>query len=144
MMQEKSTGFLIFRKDDEKDKKEYLLLNYPAGHWDYPKGHVEVNETEIETAYRELEEETGIKKEDVEVYEDFRETIDYIYKKGRDISHKEVVYFLGETEDKGVDLSIEHKGYTWLPYKEALMKLTFKNAKDLLKKAKGHLEGKRE
>ena len=137
MIQEKSAGFLIYRNEE---KTKYLLLHYPAGHWDYPKGHVEEGEEELETALRELREETGIKEKEVKVIDDFRETIDYVYQKRGQLSHKEVVYFLGKTDKKNIKISREHQDHTWLPYKEGLDRLTFKNARDLLIKAHDHLK----
>jgi len=141
MIQEKSTGFLIYRENDER---EFLLLHYPAGHWDYPKGHVERGETEIETALRELEEETGITESDIDIIEGFRETIDYFYHKRYDMSHKQVVYFLGRSRTKDVKISREHQDYIWLKYDKAMDKLTFKNAMNLLEKAQEHLEEHKE
>ncbi len=135
MLDEVSGGVLVYR--DEEPKK-YLLLHYPAGHWDYPKGHVEGNETEKEAAIRELEEETGISEDEVELDKDFRETIDYLYRKRGELSHKRVIFFMGETEKEEVSISREHQGYTWLPYEEAKEKLTFRNAKKLLEKAENH------
>ena len=41
-----------------KDNK-VLLIKQTKGHWGFPKGHVEKNETEIETAIREVKEETN-------------------------------------------------------------------------------------
>lgn len=137
MIQEKSTGFLVFQENEER---KFLLLHYPAGHWDYPKGHIEKGETEIQTALRELEEETGISENDIELIQGFRETIDYFYHKRYDMSHKRVVYFLGESKTKDVNISREHQGYTWLGYEEAMKKLTFKNAKNLLEKANEYLK----
>lgn len=139
MIQEKSAGIILYHNNSSR---EYLLLHYPAGHWDYPKGHVEEGENETETALREMEEETGIKKEEIKLYDDFRETIDYIYKKGSELSHKEVVFFLGESETKTVKVSREHQDYIWLTYEEAIERLTFNNAKNLLKKIKEHLQEK--
>ena len=55
---EKSAGIVLFRNDS--DKNEFLLLNYPQGHWDFVKGKIERNETSHETALRETKEETGI------------------------------------------------------------------------------------
>lgn len=42
-----------------KFEKKVLLLNN-SGEWVFPKGHVEKCETEIQTAIRELAEESGI------------------------------------------------------------------------------------
>lgn len=137
MIEEISAGVIIFR---ETQPRQFLLLHYPAGHWDFPKGHVEENETAVETALRELEEETSIREEEVKLDDEFEETIDYFYKKRGDLAHKKVIYLLGESETKDVEISNEHQDYIWLPYDEALKKLTFRNAKNLLEKAKEELE----
>lgn len=136
-MEERSAGVLLFRDDEIK---KYLLLHYPAGHWDYPKGHIEENETEKDAAVRELREETGVKEEEFELIDGFKETIDYFYKKRGELSHKQVIYLLGKTDKEKVKISREHQGHTWLPYDEAIDKLTFKNARDVLKEAKKFIE----
>ena len=136
MIEEISAGVIIYR---DTKPHQFLLLHYPAGHWDFPKGHVEKNETAIQTALRELEEETSIKEEDVILDDDFEETIDYFYKKRGDLAHKKVIYLLGKSDTKDVEISEEHQDFIWLPYDEALSKLTFRNAKNLLEKAKESL-----
>ena len=113
------------------------MLHYPGGHWDFPKGHMEEGEEEHETANRELLEETGIA--DIEFVENFRETIDYRYQKEGKPSHKQVIFFLAKTELEDIRISHEHLDYNWLPYDKAIEKLTFDNAKNLLKKAKNFL-----
>ena len=42
-----------------EDERKVLLLN-SEGEWVFPKGHVEKNETYIETAIRELKEESNV------------------------------------------------------------------------------------
>lgn len=137
MIEERSAGVLVFRENDER---EYLLLHYPAGHWDYPKGHVEEGESEQETALRELREETGVDKDSLELVEGFRKSIDYIYRKGRELSHKEVIYLLGKTEKRRIKLSREHQDFDWLTYQDAMERLTFRNAKEVLEMARKYLE----
>lgn len=137
MLEEISAGVLVYR---EAEPVKYLLLHYPAGHWDFPKGHVEEDESIKETALRELREETGINKEEIELRDGFRETIDYIYKKRGDLSHKKVVFFLGKTEKEEVKISREHQGHIWLPYQQAKQKVTFRNARKLLEKSNDYLE----
>jgi 8-oxo-dGTP pyrophosphatase MutT (NUDIX family) len=127
---EQSCGAIIFRKGEEI---KYLLLHYGAGHWDFVKGNVEKGEGEKETVVREIKEETGI--EDVMFIDNFREEISYFYKRRRKMIYKEVVFYLVQTRTKEVKLSYEHIGYAWLNYPKALGKLTYKNAKDVLKKA---------
>ncbi len=133
---EKSCGIVVFR--EHEGQKLFLLLHYPNGHWDLAKGHVEEGESEHETAMRELEEETGISKADF--IDGYREQISYIYRthKGK-ISNKEVIFFLAKTSDHEIELSHEHHNSVWLPYDKAIEKLTFENAKQLLRKSKKFL-----
>lgn len=59
MLNEKSCGALVYRK--YHGNTEILLIKHlNSGHWSFPKGHVEEGETEVETAIREIKEETGI------------------------------------------------------------------------------------
>lgn len=48
-----------------KNDKGELLLIYRRGYWDLPKGKVEKGEKIINAAKREVEEETGVKVEDI-------------------------------------------------------------------------------
>ena len=130
VLREKSCGAVVFLKNSEV---KYLLLHYEAGHWDFVKGNVELNESEQETVIRELREETGIT--DARFIEDFKEKIDYFYRRQGVTIHKEVIFFLMETHTETVTISFEHVGYIWLNYQQAKEKLTFKNARDVLQKA---------
>ena len=130
MLLEKSCGAVVFLKNTE-DK--YLLLHYEAGHWDFVKGNVEPNESEKDTVIRELQEETGIA--DGRFIDDFSEKVEYFYRRQGATIHKEVIFFLIETHTEKVKLSYEHVGYTWLDYQNAMKRLTFKNAKEVLQKA---------
>ena len=132
MPQEKSCGAVVFKR--QKDGIKYLILHYGEGHWDFPKGHQEKNEKEEQTASREIQEETGI--EDIEFSDNFRETVNYFYKKGEETVHKEVIFFLAQSATGDVKLSSEHIGYAWLSYEHAFKKLTFNTSKELLRKAK--------
>jgi bis(5'-nucleosidyl)-tetraphosphatase len=137
LFREKSCGAVVFLKNAET---KYLLLHYEAGHWDFVKGNVEPNESEKETVTRELKEETGIV--DAQFVEDFREKIDYFYRRQGTTIHKEVIFFLMETHTETVKISYEHVGYTWLNYQQAMEKLTFKNARDVLQKAHALLKAR--
>jgi len=130
-----------FRKDDSKIY--YLLLHYPSNtkspkeYWDLPKGHIEKGEKLEDTVKREVEEETGLK--DIEFIEGFKETIKYFFKWENKNILKFVTFYLAETKTRDVKISEEHIDYEWLPYEKALGKLTFKNAKEILKKANNFL-----
>lgn len=132
---EKSCGVVVFRY--EGGIRKYLVLHYPSGHWDFPKGHVEKGEERHETALRELEEETGIK--DFKFVKNFEHAISYRYNKNGKPSHKQVIFFLGETKVEKIKISFEHKGFLWLKYEEALKRVTFDNAKKILKASEKYL-----
>jgi 8-oxo-dGTP pyrophosphatase MutT (NUDIX family) len=135
---EKSCGAVVYLKKGSETL--YLLLHYEAGHWDFVKGNVEAGETEKETVVRELGEETGIV--DAHFIEGFKQKIEYFYRRKGETVHKEVIFFLMETSTETITISFEHIGSIWLNYTQALEKLTFKNARDLLKKANDFINKK--
>ena len=140
MPKEKSAGAIVFRV--EKGEPMYLLLHYPSArakkeYWDLPKGHMEKGEQEKDTVVREVGEETGLK--DIELFDGFREEIRYWFQlKGQKIS-KTVAFYLAQTRQKEVTISSEHFGFLWLGYEDAIEKLTYKNAKQVLKEARDFL-----
>ena len=136
---EKSTGIVLFRNDSGKN--EFLLLNYPQGHWDFVKGKVELNETPHETAIRETKEETGIS--DIEFIDGFEQSVEYDFRFKKEDIHKKVIFFLAKTNEKKIKLSHEHNDYLWLEYNDALKKTTFANAKNVLSKANEYLQNKK-
>jgi 8-oxo-dGTP pyrophosphatase MutT (NUDIX family) len=138
VLREKSCGAVVYINNEEKTR--YLLLNYAAGHWDFVKGNVEINETEKQTVTRELQEETSITN--AQFIEGFRESINYFYRRQGLTVNKEVVFFIMESQTETVVLSFEHIGFIWLDYEQAMEKLTFKNAKDVLQKARDFIEKK--
>jgi bis(5'-nucleosidyl)-tetraphosphatase len=51
-----------------------------------------------------------------------------------------IFYLVKNTGEEQVKISGEHIGYDWLPYRDALDRLTYKNAKETLRKAEEHLQ----
>lgn len=153
MPKEKSAGAIIFRK--EEGKNYYLLLHYrPAhpgqkkgGHWEFAKGHIEEKETEEETIIREVKEETGI--DDIKIISGFKEYIKYFFRRSYGLEgearkkapwvFKLVVFCLAKTQTKKIKISDEHDDFVWLSFEDAFKKLTYKNAKELLKRADAFL-----
>ncbi|MDI3502639.1 MAG: bis(5-nucleosidyl)-tetraphosphatase [Archaeoglobi archaeon] len=135
MRYERSAGAVIFRRNEGRVR--YLLLHYPAGHWDFVKGNIEKGESEVETVRRETEEETGISR--IKIFEGFREEISYKYRRDNELIHKEVVFYLAETDEEEVTLSYEHTGFKWLSYEDAMKTLTYENAREVLRKARALL-----
>lgn len=138
---EKSAGAVVYYLPDDLATPQFLLLHYTAGHWDFPKGNIERGETERDAAVREIREETGIS--DVQFLEGFRMTIDYRYKHGGRLVLKEVALFLCRTRTTGIVLSHEHKGYAWKNFDDAMIQLTYKNAKTVLEAALQYLHNLR-
>ena len=145
---EKSIGALVYRK--KGDEIKFLLLHYISGHWSFVKGHSEKGESEEDTLRRETWEESGIKN--LEIRPDFREKMFYFYRangpearkrkfqgKGTHI-FKKVIYYLAESETENITLSQEHKGFAWLNYEEALVQVTHKNPRRILRKAGKYLK----
>lgn len=147
MPREKSAGIILFRI--ENNEPHYLLLHYAPsekgrkGHWGFTKGHVEKGETDEQAARRETAEETGIRE--LKILPGFKRSEKYFFKRVYGLKGKArekapwvfklVIFFLARTHVENVQLSHEHIGFVWLPYKEAHRKITFKNSKELLKRA---------
>jgi bis(5'-nucleosidyl)-tetraphosphatase len=134
MLIEKSAGVVVFRKTNSGN--EYLVLKYGIRHWDFPKGHLEENETSLEAALRETYEETGLK---VNIVNGFNDKITYIfrtnYSEGQ-VIYKEVDFFLGQIDiSANVKLSHEHSKFKWEKYDKAMKTLTYQNARNILTKA---------
>lgn len=142
---ERSAGAILFR--DTENGREYLLLQHaegtrvsrPAhqGHWSFPKGHVEKGETTEETVRREIKEETGLFA--IEFIPDFKETIRYFVHYNSEKRLKFVAFFLARTREGTITISFEHQGFIWLPYEEAIKKITYSSDKNVLKKAEAFL-----
>lgn len=132
-MNEKSCGALVYRK--YHGNTEILLIKHiNSGHWSFPKGHVEGNETEIETAMREIKEETGI---DVIIDQSFREIV--TYSPHRD-THKEVVYFIAKAKNTDyTPQEDEIADIKWVEISRAGSVLAYENDKSIVNKAKNFI-----
>lgn len=124
---EKSCGYVVYKL--ENNKILYLVLQSLNGEWGFPKGHVEKDESEIETANRELFEETNLI---VEYIPGFRAVTEYIMVQYNNIK-KQVVYFVGKhlkNEIKCQDSEV--KNAIFVSYEQAQNLLNFKETRTVL------------
>lgn len=122
LKKEKACGCIVI------DLDKVLLIQQNEGHWGFPKGHVEDGETEIETAIREVKEETNI---DVIPVENKRYVQEYIMKNG---ILKQVVFFLARKVSGDIKAQeSEIKNIKWFSFKDAISIITYENTKELLK-----------
>ncbi len=96
---EKSAGGIVYRKRNHEI--EILMLAWKNAKWDMeyvlPKWHIETDETAMETALREISEETGLAHSELEVIK-FMNKINYsfiaTYLEGSPVINKDVYLFL--------------------------------------------------
>lgn len=133
MLNEKSCGALVYRK--YHGNTEILLIKHiNSGHWSFPKGHVENDETEVETAVREIKEETGI---DVIIDQSFREIVTYSPRRD---THKEVVYFIAKAKNTDfTPQTDEIADIKWVEIGRAGSVLSYDNDKSIVNKAKNFI-----
>lgn len=131
---EKSCGALVYHKNE--DHIQFLLIKSRYGeHWSFPKGHVEGQETEVETALREVKEETGL---DITLQDGFRHCVEYYPKPN---IKKKVVYFLGESHSRDFKMQEEEiSRILWADIRKAYHMVTFKNDKNLILMAEKQLQ----
>ncbi len=134
MSYEKSCGAIVYRK--HHGNTEIILIKHVnSGHWSFPKGHVEGAETEVETAEREIREETGL---EVLIDPTFRETVTYNPKKD---TQKDVIYFLAKAKTHElVPQQEEISQIKWVEIGLASSVLSYDNDRQLVQKAKSLIQ----
>ena len=134
MLHEKSCGAIVYRRFH--GNIEILLIKHiNSGHWSFPKGHVEGDETELETARREIKEETGL---DVILDQTFRETVSYSPKRD---TQKVVVYFLALARNYDfVPQEEEIAEIRWVDIIRATHMPTYENDKTIVNKARAAIK----
>jgi len=133
---ESSCGAVVFRNFDSV-RKFLLIKNKRSSHWGFPKGHIEKGETKIDTAKREVLEETGLH---INIFDGFEMSSDYKIA-GR--VEKNVTIFLASTYDTNTVIQEQEiEDYIWLEYAQALDMLKFENDKAILKSAQVFLTNK--
>jgi 8-oxo-dGTP pyrophosphatase MutT (NUDIX family) len=130
---EQSFGAVVYRK--KHGRVFFLLLKHTSGnHWSLAKGHAEPGESEVQTALREIKEETGLK---VKLKPGFRAEIRYNPHAGVD---KVVVFFLAKTDRKKLKLQDDEiSNACWLELDDALKLISHYDTGEVLRQASVHL-----
>jgi 8-oxo-dGTP pyrophosphatase MutT (NUDIX family) len=134
----RSAGIIVFRRAGAECLFLLILSRLTKRPlWEFPKGGVDEGETVLQAALRELYEETGIHESEVRLIPEFERTEDYRFTSGRSdrrsLIHKQVTYFLGETEKADIVLSAkESSEFAWLNIADATKRLRYKERRKLL------------
>jgi bis(5'-nucleosidyl)-tetraphosphatase len=136
-MTDKSFGIIPIH--GQGGERRFLLVHHQKGHWGFPKGHADPGESPSETALRELAEEAGVTACRLAEAPKFIERYTYINKRGVQID-KTVTFFIGLVDDPAVTVQPEEvRDHAWLTAEQALDRLTFHEARELLGRVMTHL-----
>ncbi len=130
-----SSGGVAFRRAERDGRVEVALISTRGGtRWQLPKGSREPGESSVETAIREVEEETGLLTKPVA----FLRTIDFWYwdtyrKDPPERVHKMVDFYLLRVEGGRLsDASHEVDGVAWFTLEDAGRLLTYESERIVL------------
>ncbi len=129
---EEASFGIIPLKQDSGFWQVLLILHQGGRHWAFPKGHGNPGETALESAKRELKEETGLDIRQLLQEEPLTEK--YQFYRRQESVVKTVQYFPALVEGKLQLQAEEIKDAKWVPLKDAARHLTFKEAKDMCQK----------
>lgn len=134
MITENASGAVVYQL--KAGQPQYLLLkSATSDFWGFPKGHVEGTETGLETAHREIQEETSL---DVTIDPEFHTVLDYDMRNGH---HKHVVLYTAKVPNDVTihRQAVEISDFGWFPYQEARATLSYANLQGALDQAHAYL-----
>lgn len=135
-MIEKRQSYGIIPLYKSAEGVEVLMVQHTpevGGHWSFPKGTPEKGETPIETARREVFEETGVMFGDIDESKTFSE--EYTFEKEGVTIEKTSTYFIGYVENQNFVVDgTEIERAAWVPVKAAEERLTYAPAKQIWNK----------
>ena len=137
MKYEKSCGAVCIR--NAGGRRTVLMVRHVAGgRWAFPKGHVETGENEVQTALREVLEETGVH---AVLQPDFRFVTNYSPVRG---VMKKVVYFAAYAREAvAVPQPGEIEETRFFDVDDAMGRLTYPADKQLLRQVLQYLDERR-
>jgi len=111
-----------------------LLIKDPYGRWTWPKGNIEKGESSKNAALREITEEVGLKR--LKLLEKVGQT-QYFYRLKSSLIFKTVyIYLISASPKERLKIQFEEiDAGKWFNPKQALSKVSYKDAPQTLKKA---------
>lgn len=106
-----------------------LMIQHCSGYWGFPKGHAEMGESPKETAFRELQEETGLIVRSWCDTHSFSE--EYTFQRGVYRVHKKAYYFPAYVEGSLTIQEDELRNAEWLFPQELVERASFPEMKRL-------------
>jgi len=106
-----------------------LILHQKGRHWAFPKGHSNPGETPLQSAERELKEETGLEVD--RILQETPLVESYQFRKGKDIIRKKVDYFPALVKGELILQEEEIQDARWVLLKGAAKYLTFQESKSM-------------
>lgn len=139
MQTEISSGIvpLIYKKDFLAPLVFVIKHRY-GQHWGFPKGHCQIKETYLQTACRELFEETGLSINRLLSVKPLIQN--YTYSKNSIIHRKKVFYFMALVKGKVFLQKEEVLEGKWVSFSEAISLFSFENSKDIAYKTANFLK----
>lgn len=128
MRYDQSYGIVPLKK--EADTWFVFMVRHQSGHWTLPKGHPEGQESAIESATRELHEETGL--EVVRLFFEKPMTEAYHFTSRATLIHKTVDYFIAEVTGQITLQKAELQDGKWVELARAHEVATYPQMKALL------------
>ncbi len=137
---EVSAGGVVYRRSAHG--LEFLICKDAGYHrWVLPKGLIAAGETPEQAAQREVHEETGIT---ARLLESLGDPEKYVYTARGMLVFKTVYYFLMKFQS-GDETQHDHEmeSVQWVASDEALSRLAYKGAREILRRAQGRIAGGR-
>lgn len=146
MIKDEAFGIIpVFKEVD--GGLSFLLIKHKAGHWSFPKGHADPGETIMETARRELFEETGIREIDIIEDKTFSERYESVIKKTGETCDKTVTFFVGFVMSKEIatpeNFQEEIPEARWVEAENVVNQLTYLEAKEIFRQVYEFLQSEK-
>jgi bis(5'-nucleosidyl)-tetraphosphatase len=129
MKKVESFGIVPLQRVNE-EWRVLLILHREGNHWGFPKGKANPGEQHMETACRELKEETNLEVAEFLRTHSFNEH--YHFRRKKEQIYKTAHYFPAIVEGTLKCQEEEIRDARWFNFAEALKQLSFKQARHIL------------